>query len=41
MVRDGTPGYVVMATADPQPVADLAEALRTLEDSARDVLATN
>jgi hypothetical protein len=40
-VRDGTPGYVVMATADPQPLADLAAALRTLEAAARDVLATN
>jgi hypothetical protein len=41
VVRDGTPGYVVMLTADPSPVADLADALRKLEDSVRDVLATN
>jgi hypothetical protein len=40
-VRDGTPGYVVIATADPQPLADLAAALRSLEAAARDVLATN
>ncbi|HEX7842642.1 MAG TPA: hypothetical protein VF469_34450, partial [Kofleriaceae bacterium] len=40
VVRDGVPGYVLLA-ADPSPVADLAEALRRLEDSVRDVLATN
>jgi SMI1/KNR4 family protein SUKH-1 len=40
VVRDGTPGYVVML-ADPSPVAGLAEALRKVEDAARDALATN
>jgi hypothetical protein len=40
VIRDGVPGYVMLA-ADPAPVADLTEALRRLEDSARDVLATN
>jgi hypothetical protein len=40
VIRDGVPGYVMLA-ADPSPVADLAEALRRLEDSVRDVLATN
>ena len=40
-VRDGSPGYVVMFTADPLPLADLTEALRTLSDSLRDSLATN
>jgi len=41
VVREGAPGYVVMLTADPSPMADLAEALRQLEVAARDVLATN
>jgi len=40
-VRDGSPGYVVMFTADPLPLADLTEALRKLSDSLRDSLATN
>lgn len=40
VVRDGVPGYVLLA-ADPSPVTDLAEALRRLEDSVRDGLATN
>jgi len=41
VVREGEPGYVVMLTADPSPVTDLADALRRLEDSVRDGLATN
>ena len=40
-VRDGAPGYLVVFTADPWPIADLADAFRKLEDSVRDVLATN
>jgi hypothetical protein len=40
-VREGDPGYVVMLTADPWPMADLADALLKIEDSVRDVLATN
>lgn len=40
VIRDGTPGYVVML-ADPSPVASLAEALRKVEDAVRDALATN
>ena len=41
VVRDGAPGYVMMLTAESSPVADLTEALRRLEDAARDALATN
>ena len=40
-VREGDPGYVVMLTADPWPMADLADALLKIEDSVRDVLGTN
>jgi hypothetical protein len=40
-VRDGDPGYVVMLTADPCPMNDLADALLRIEDSVRDVLGTN
>jgi hypothetical protein len=40
VIREGTPGYVVML-ADPLPIAGLSDALRRLEDAARDVLATN
>jgi hypothetical protein len=40
VIREGTPGYVVML-ADPLPIAGLTDALRRLEDAARDVLATN
>ncbi|HET7503222.1 MAG TPA: SMI1/KNR4 family protein [Kofleriaceae bacterium] len=40
-VREGAPGYVVMLTADPWPMSDLAEALGRLEDSVRDALGTN
>lgn len=40
-VREGDPGYVVMLTADPWPMADLADALAKLEDQIRDVLGTN
>ena len=40
-VREGDPGYVVMLTADPWPMANLADALLKIEDSVRDVLATN
>jgi hypothetical protein len=40
VIREGTPGYVVML-ADPLPIAGLTDALRQLEDAARDVLATN
>jgi hypothetical protein len=41
VVRDGAPGYVMLLTAESSPVADLTEALRRLEDAARDALATN
>jgi hypothetical protein len=40
-LRDGAPGYVVLRTAEPWPVANLADALRSIGDSVRDVLATN
>ena len=40
-VREGDPGYVVMLTADPWPMNDLADALLKIEDSVRDVLGTN
>jgi len=40
-VREGDPGYVVMLTADPWPMNDLADALLKIEDSVRDVLSTN
>ena len=40
-VREGDPGYVVMLTADPWPMHDLADALLKIEDSVRDVLSTN
>jgi hypothetical protein len=40
-VREGDPGYVVMLTADPWPMADLAEALYRLEVLVRDVRGTN
>ena len=40
-VREGEPGYVVMLTADPWPMNDLADALLKIEDSVRDVLGTN
>ena len=40
VIREGTPGYVVMLT-DPLPIASLTDALRRLEDAARDALATN
>jgi hypothetical protein len=40
VIREGTPGYVVML-ADPLPINGLTDALRRLEDAARDVLATN
>jgi hypothetical protein len=40
-VREGDPGYVVMLTADPWPMDDLADALLKIEDSVRDVLSTN
>lgn len=40
-VREGDPGYVVMLTADPWPMTDLADALLKIEDSVRDVLGTN
>jgi hypothetical protein len=40
-VREGDPGYVVMLTADPWPMTDLADALLKIEASVRDVLGTN
>ncbi len=40
-IREGDPGYVVMLTADPWPMNDLADALLKIEDSVRDVLSTN
>ena len=40
-IREGDPGYVVMLTAAPRPMNDLADALLTIEDSVRDVLSTN
>jgi len=40
VIREGTPGYVMML-ADPLPVGGLTDALRRVEDAARDVLATN
>jgi hypothetical protein len=40
-VREGSPGYVVMLTADPWPLASLADALTKLEADIRDILATN
>ncbi len=40
-VREGDPGYVVMMTADPWPMHDLADALLKIADSVRDVLGTN
>ena len=40
-IREGDPGYVVMITADPWPMDDLADALRKIESSIRDVLGTN
>jgi hypothetical protein len=40
-VREGDPGYVVMLTADPWPMTDLADALLKIEDSVRDALGTN
>jgi hypothetical protein len=40
-VREGDPGYVVMLTADPWPMNDLADALLKIEASVRDVLGTN
>jgi hypothetical protein len=40
-VREGDPGYVVMLTADPLPMNDLADALLKIEASVRDVLGTN
>jgi hypothetical protein len=40
-VREGDPGYVVMLTADPWPMNDLADALLKIEDSVRDVFSTN
>jgi len=40
-VREGAPGYVVMLTADPWPMTDLADALLKIESSVRDARATN
>jgi hypothetical protein len=40
-IREGTPGYVVMVTADPWPMRDLAEALAKLESSVREMRGTN
>jgi hypothetical protein len=40
-VREGDPGYVVMLTADPWPMTDLADALLKIESSVRDARATN
>ncbi|HEU4734487.1 MAG TPA: SMI1/KNR4 family protein [Kofleriaceae bacterium] len=40
-VREGAPGYVVMLTADPWPMNDLADALGKIEESVRDALGTN
>src|SRR5262249_46347298 len=40
-IREGDPGYVVMLTADPWPMDDLADVLLKIEASVRDVLSTN
>lgn len=40
-VREGAPGYVVMMTADPWPMHDLADALRKIEHAVRDIRGTN
>jgi hypothetical protein len=40
-VREGEPGYVVMLTADPFPMKDLAEAFERIEALVREVLGTN